>query len=85
MSSVAPAIETLEWNLPDRGPIGVTCLIITEAALFTIFVAAYVYYIGQSRNGPFPHEVLEGGSVKGDVDVQRMAIQIFKSNLILRQ
>jgi cytochrome c oxidase subunit III len=47
------------WTLPDRGRIGVVCLIITEAALFTIFVVAYLFYIGGSRTGPFPKDVLE--------------------------
>ncbi|HEY0794052.1 MAG TPA: cytochrome c oxidase subunit 3 [Chthoniobacterales bacterium] len=34
-------------------------VILTESALFTIFVVAYVYYIGKSLNPPYPHEVLE--------------------------
>jgi cytochrome c oxidase subunit 3/cytochrome o ubiquinol oxidase subunit 3 len=47
------------WDLPDRGRVGVACLIITEATLFTIFVVAYLFYIGASRVGPFPKDVLE--------------------------
>lgn len=35
------------------------CVILTESALFTIFVVAYVFYIGKSLTGPYPHEVLE--------------------------
>jgi cytochrome c oxidase subunit 3/cytochrome o ubiquinol oxidase subunit 3 len=31
----------------------------TESALFTIFVVAYIFYIGKSVTGPYPHEVLE--------------------------
>ena len=46
------AIEQTEWTLPDRGRVGVLCLIATEFALFTIFVVAYVFYIGKSLTGP---------------------------------
>lgn len=35
------------------------CLIAAESAIFTIFVVAYVFYIGKSLNGPSPKEVLE--------------------------
>jgi cytochrome c oxidase subunit 3/cytochrome o ubiquinol oxidase subunit 3 len=48
-----------EWTLPDRGRIGVLCLIATETALFTIFVVAYLFYIGASQVGPTPRQVLE--------------------------
>ena len=34
-------------------------LIIAESAIFTIFVVAYLYYIGKSLTGPTPREVLE--------------------------
>ena len=34
-------------------------VILTETALFTIFVVAYLFYIGKSISGPYPHEVLE--------------------------
>ena len=47
-----------EW-LPSRGPVGMTCLIIGESAIFTIFVVAYLYYVGKSLSGPTPREVLE--------------------------
>jgi cytochrome c oxidase subunit 3/cytochrome o ubiquinol oxidase subunit 3 len=48
-----------EWILPDRGRVGVSCLIATEFALFTIFVVAYVFYIGKSLTGPTPTQVLQ--------------------------
>ena len=35
------------------------CLIIAESAIFTIFVVAYLFYIGKSLAGPTPREVLE--------------------------
>src|SRR6266849_10961026 len=53
------AIEQTEWTLPDRGRVGVICLIATEFALFTIFLVAYVFYIGKSLTGPTPSRVLE--------------------------
>jgi cytochrome c oxidase subunit 3/cytochrome o ubiquinol oxidase subunit 3 len=53
----AHANET--WTLPDRGRVAVVCLIVTEAALFTIFVVAYLFYIGASPVGPQPKDVLE--------------------------
>jgi cytochrome c oxidase subunit 3 len=34
------------------------CLIIAEAAIFTIFVVAYLFYIGKSLTGPKPKDVL---------------------------
>jgi cytochrome c oxidase subunit 3/cytochrome o ubiquinol oxidase subunit 3 len=36
-----------------------TCLIIAESAIFTIFVVAYLFYVGKSLTGPTPREVLE--------------------------
>jgi cytochrome c oxidase subunit 3 len=53
------AIEQTEWTLPDRGRVGVVCLIATEFALFTIFLVAYVFYTGKSLTGPTPRQVLE--------------------------
>jgi len=34
------------------------CLITAEAAIFTIFVVAYLFYIGKSVTGPKPNDVL---------------------------
>jgi cytochrome c oxidase subunit 3 len=34
------------------------CLIGAEAAIFTIFVVAYLFYVGKSLSGPTPKEVL---------------------------
>lgn len=48
----------LEWNLPERGPVAMYCLIGAESAIFTIFVIAYIFYIGKSLTGPQPREVL---------------------------
>jgi cytochrome c oxidase subunit III len=47
------------WTLPYRGNVGMASLIIAESAIFTIFVVAYLFYVGKSLAGPFPSEVLE--------------------------
>ena len=47
------------WHLPSRGRVAMYCLIIGESAIFTIFVVAYVFYIGKSLYGPTPQQVLE--------------------------
>ncbi|HEX4227422.1 MAG TPA: heme-copper oxidase subunit III [Bryobacteraceae bacterium] len=54
----APTEVQQKWKLPDRGVVGIISLIITESALFTIFVVAYLFYIGKSINGPYPKDVL---------------------------
>src|SRR5580658_8282151 len=46
-------------DLPDRGKVAMACLIIAESAIFTIFVVAYLFYIGKSLTGPTPRQVLE--------------------------
>jgi cytochrome c oxidase subunit III len=52
-----PAIPD-PWVLPSRGRAGMIALIVTETAFFTIFVTAYVYYIGKSLTPPYPRDVL---------------------------
>ena len=47
------------WELPERGPVGMICLIIAEAAIFLIFVVAYLFYLGKSATGPQPKDVLD--------------------------
>src|ERR1700739_1240709 len=47
------------WRLPDRGKVAMAGLIIAESAIFTIFVVAYLFYVGKSLSGPTPREVLE--------------------------
>jgi cytochrome c oxidase subunit 3 len=49
----------IEWRLPSRRRVGMAALIVGESALFTIFVVAYVFYIGKSLSGPTPSQVLE--------------------------
>ncbi|MBW8869362.1 MAG: heme-copper oxidase subunit III, partial [Acidobacteriales bacterium] len=39
--------------------VGMAALIVGESALFTIFVVAYIFYLGRSLTGPKPSDVLE--------------------------
>ena len=56
--SLAVPESPIQWNLPARGPVGMACLIAAEVAIFTIFVVAYIFYIGKSVSGPQPKDVL---------------------------
>ena len=47
-----------EWRRPSRGRVGMYCLIAAESAIFTIFVVAYLFYLGKSLTGPLPKDVL---------------------------
>ena len=55
--TIAPAAT--EWKLPSARKVAILCLVLTEMTLFSIFVAAYVFYIGKSLTGPTPREVLD--------------------------
>jgi cytochrome c oxidase subunit 3/cytochrome o ubiquinol oxidase subunit 3 len=57
-TAVIPHSMNVPWKLPSRGVVGMICLILAEAAIFLIFVVAYVFYIGKSLSGPTPHDVL---------------------------
>jgi cytochrome c oxidase subunit 3 len=61
MSAAATSIVEVPqaWTLPYRGKVAMACLIVAESAIFTIFVIAYLFYIGKSLTGPTPSEVLE--------------------------
>ena len=52
-------LDEKPWVLPDRGIVAMVCLIIAEAAIFIIFVVAYIFYLGKSLSGPKPSDVLE--------------------------
>src|SRR6266849_4285618 len=60
MSTVSVDLQesNFDWRLPSRGRVGMYCLIGAEAAIFTIFVVAYLFYIGKSPAGPQPKDVL---------------------------
>ena len=61
MSAIATPLPDAKggWILPYRGTVGMVCLIFAEACIFTIFVVAYLFYVGKSLTGPTPREVLE--------------------------
>jgi len=59
--SAQPAVisdANTTWELPSRGRVGMFCLISAESAIFTIFVVAYLFYVGKSLTGPMPKDVL---------------------------
>ncbi|HUO27696.1 MAG TPA: heme-copper oxidase subunit III [Bryobacteraceae bacterium] len=59
MSAVSiPLPRQRPWVLPSRGVVGMYCLIAAESAIFTIFVIAYLFYVGKSLTGPLPQNVL---------------------------
>jgi cytochrome c oxidase subunit III len=57
-TSMTVAEGKIEWDRPARGRIGMFGLIAAEAAIFTIFVVAYLFYVGRSLTGPMPKDVL---------------------------
>ena len=61
MSTIAAPFPeaSASWKLPYRGRVAMAGLIVAESAIFTIFVVAYLFYIGKSVSGPTPREVLE--------------------------
>src|ERR1700728_4641638 len=58
-SSASMLEPPIQWNPPARGSVAMYCLIAAEASIFTIFVVAYIFYIGKSLTGPTPQQVLE--------------------------
>jgi cytochrome c oxidase subunit III len=58
-AAVIPQNTNAAWVLPSRGIVGMACLIVAEAAIFIIFIVAYIYYLGKSVAGPTPRDVLE--------------------------
>jgi cytochrome c oxidase subunit 3/cytochrome o ubiquinol oxidase subunit 3 len=43
-----------EW----KGRIGMLCFLASEASFFAVFVVTYLFYVGRSLGGPYPHDVL---------------------------
>jgi cytochrome c oxidase subunit III len=56
MSTMPLAYEgsPAEWKLPSRGSVAMYSLIAAESAIFSIFVVAYLFYVGKSTTGPTP-------------------------------
>src|ERR1700741_1573765 len=61
MSTIATPLPeaSSDWQQPYRAKVGMAFLIFAESAIFTIFVVAYLFYVGKSLSGPTPREVLE--------------------------
>jgi cytochrome c oxidase subunit III len=59
-ASTTITAPSIPWTarLPRRGHVGILMLILTESAFFSIFVVAYIFYLGKSLIGPFPKDVL---------------------------
>ena len=57
-TSIALTDQELGFSRPARGRVGMFVLIGAEAAIFAIFVVAYLFYIGKSLTGPVPKDVL---------------------------
>lgn len=60
MSALPATMPVTEspWTLPSRGRVGMFSLIAGETAIFTIFIVAYIFYVGKSLSGPTPRQVL---------------------------
>jgi cytochrome c oxidase subunit 3/cytochrome o ubiquinol oxidase subunit 3 len=58
MSAMVAQQLDIEGQLPTRGRVGMFGLIAAESTIFTIFVVAYLFYLGKSLTGPTPREVL---------------------------
>lgn len=57
----ATSISVQQWPGPQlrwRGRVAMFGLIAAESSVFTIFVVAYIFYLGKSLTGPTPKEVL---------------------------
>jgi cytochrome c oxidase subunit III len=61
MSTAATAIQAPEdrRSFFDRGHVAMLGMIAAESTIFTIFVVAYLFYLGKSLTGPTPKSVLE--------------------------
>ena len=61
MNATVDAISPQDLASPSlsKGRVGMVGLIIAESAIFTIFVVAYLFYLGKSLTGPTPQKVLE--------------------------
>lgn len=54
---IVPDISPQPRRAP-RAQVAMSCLIAAESAIFTIFVVAYLFYMGKSLNGPAPKDIL---------------------------
>jgi cytochrome c oxidase subunit 3/cytochrome o ubiquinol oxidase subunit 3 len=57
-ATLTPARVAEDAQNLDRGKVGIIALFLTESSLFAIFVTAYLFFIGESKTGPYPNDVL---------------------------
>jgi cytochrome c oxidase subunit III len=57
VSAATVTLKDEAQNL-DRGKVGLICLLLTEVALFSVFITAYLFFLGKSETGPYPADVL---------------------------
>ena len=58
-AATTSAADPTEWKLPSTRKVAVISLILTESSLFTIFLVAYLFYMGKNLNRPYPADVLK--------------------------
>ena len=59
-ATTTPSAVPTEWKLPSTRKVAVISLLLTESALFTIFLVAYLFYMGKKcLTPPYPADVLE--------------------------
>jgi len=58
-AATTTAADPIEWKLPSTRKVAVISLILTESSLFTIFLVAYLFYMGKNLNHPYPADVLK--------------------------
>jgi len=56
--AMTEARQDMNNQSPSRGRVGMFALIGAESTIFTIFVVAYLFYVGKSVSGPQPKDVL---------------------------
>jgi cytochrome c oxidase subunit 3 len=58
MSSASAVTAAAVPGRQARGRVGMALLILGESSFFAVFLVAYLFYIGKSRTGPQPADVL---------------------------
>jgi len=76
--------RVIEWHLPSKRRVGMSALIVGESAIFTIFVVAYVFYIGKSLTGPTPQQVLEI-SIVGTICLLSSSLTIWRAEKAIEE
>jgi cytochrome c oxidase subunit 3 len=76
--------HTIEWHLPSKRRVGMSALITGESAIFTIFVVAYVFYLGKSLTGPTPQQVLEV-PVVGTICLLSSSVTIWRAEIAIEE